>query len=237
MLKQPIRIEGGQVAGVPGTRPGIAVFKGLPYAAPPAGDLRWRAPRPVVPWKGVRPAGEFGRRAPQWTPPPGTFYQKEFQYAPDPMGMTDDCLFLNVWTPAQDASERLPVMFWIHGGAFLGGHGGEIEFDGEALASRGVLLVTINYRVGVLGFLAHPELSAESETGTSGNYGILDQIAALRWVRDNIAAFGGDASNVTVTTPRDVAANQNDANSRHPINCWLWRNGNRRFRINATAIA
>jgi para-nitrobenzyl esterase len=198
MLEQPVRIEGGQVEGVAGRLPGVAVFKGLPYAAPPTGELRWRAPRPVVPWKGVKKADAFSRIAPQWVPPHGSFYQKEFQYEPDRIGMSEDCLFLNVWTPAQDASERRPVMLWIHGGAFLGGHGGELEFDGEALAGKGVLLVTINYRVGVLGFLAHPELSAVSETGTSGNYGILDQIAALRWVRDNIASFGGDPSNVTI---------------------------------------
>ena len=198
MLDGVITIEGGQVSGVSAARPGTVVFKGIPYAAPPVGELRWRAPQPVVQWTGVRKCDAFGKIAVQWVPPVGSFYQKEFEYRTDPLGMSEDCLFLNVWTAAKTPADRLPVMVWIHGGAFLGGHGGETEFDGELLASKGVVLVTLNYRVGVMGFLAHPDLSEESGHSGSGNYGILDQIAALEWVKANIAGFGGDPGNVTV---------------------------------------
>ncbi len=198
LLRKPIAVEGGLVTGIPGERPGVAVFKGIPYASPPVGDRRWRAPEPVLPWKGERACDAFGKSCPQWIPPVGSFYQKEFQYPADRSGLSEDCLYLNVWSPAASDADRLPVLVWIHGGGFLGGNGGEIEFDGEAMGRRGSVVVTINYRVNILGFLAHPDLSAETDRGTSGNYGLLDQIAALRWVRDNIAAFGGDPSCVTI---------------------------------------
>lgn len=162
----------------------VVAFRGIPYAAPPIGQLRWRAPAEAKPWSGVRDATRFGPRCPQ---PTG---------AGDPVAINEDCLTLNVWTPARSADQRLPVMVWIHGGGFRVNAGS--MFDGQALARRGVVVVTINYRLGALGFLAHPALSLESPHGVSGNYGLLDQIAALQWVKANIGAFGGDAANVTV---------------------------------------
>ncbi len=161
----------------------VTSFKGIPYAAPPVGPLRWRPPQEPSPWTDTRDATQFGPQCPQ-TQPTGP--------------MNEDCLNLNVWTPARSATERLPVMVWIHGGGFALGSGSRPSFDGEALACRGVVLVTLNYRLGALGFLAHPALSRESARGVSGNYGLLDQIAALHWVRNNVARFGGDPSNVTV---------------------------------------
>jgi para-nitrobenzyl esterase len=169
--------------------PGLRVFRGIPYAAPPVGDLRWREPQPAAPWGGVRRAVEFGPRCVQ-----GPIY--------DDMVFRDqaseDCLYLNVWTPARSAAEKLPVMVWIHGGSFQAGSASEPRQDGARLARKGVVVVSLNYRLGVFGFLAHPELTKESGHGASGNYGLLDQVAALRWVRDNAAAFGGDPGNVTI---------------------------------------
>lgn len=188
--------ENGVVEGIPGGNPCYTVFKGIPYAAPPVGALRWRPPRRAENWEGVYHADRFSRIAPQVRHPEGSLYQKEFfQY---PEEMSEDCLYLNIWTPANSDSERLPVLFWIHGGALSGGYSFEPEFDGEAFCRQGVIVVTINYRVGVLGFLAHPELTKESGTHSSGNYGHMDQVAALKWVRRNIAAFGGDPENITV---------------------------------------
>ncbi|MFC5496893.1 carboxylesterase/lipase family protein [Caenimonas terrae] len=164
----------------------VNAFKGIPYAAPPVGPLRWRPPQPVKPWTEVRPALAFGADLPQ---------------APNPRlrapSQSEDCLFLNVWAPAGAAPASLPVMVWIHGGGFAGGSGSDLRSDGEAMARRGVVVVSFNYRAGLFGFLAHPALSRESEHGVSGNYGLLDQIAALQWVKRNIAAFGGDPARVT----------------------------------------
>lgn len=175
------------------------VFRGVPYARPPVGDLRWRAPQPPVAWNGVREAKVFGPCSMQSMQPPGSFYHKEFFNDEDFIPpMSEDSLYLNIWTPAESGGEALPVAFWIHGGAFVGGYGTEPEFDGKAYCDAGVILVTINYRLGAFGFLAHPWLSEESELGISGNYGILDQIAALTWVRENIAAFGGDPNRITI---------------------------------------
>lgn len=172
------------------------IFRGIPYARPPLGPLRFRAPQPPRPWDGVRPARQFGHRA--WQMVQTGFYEKEFFSNPAYLpAMDEDCLVLNIWTPAKSAGERLPVAFWIHGGAFINGFGSEMEFDGEAFARRGVILVTINHRLGAFGFLAAPEISQENG-GVVGNVGILDQIAALRWVQDNIAAFGGDPRRVTI---------------------------------------
>lgn len=180
-------------------KPGCTLFAGVPYAKPPVGPLRWAEPQPPEPWEGVRPATRFPNACRQRKKAPGEFYAREFHSMPEfEVPFSEDCLYLNIWTPAVSGTEKLPVAFWIHGGAFLHGNGNEMEFDGEAYCARGVILVTINYRVGVWGFLAHPLLTAESAHHTSGNYGILDQIAALRWVRENIAAFGGDPDNITV---------------------------------------
>ena len=178
---------------------GCMTFFGVPYAQPPVGELRWKAPQPLQPWEGVRKADTYPHRSMQTKPREVGFYDKEFRddprYIPEP---SEDCLYLNIWTPKHVEGRKLPVAFWIHGGAFMGGSGIEKEFDGIAYAKRDVILVTVNYRLGVFGFLAHPWLSEENENHVSGNYGILDQIAALTWVYENIAAFGGDPENITV---------------------------------------
>jgi para-nitrobenzyl esterase len=193
-----LTVEGGSLQGVPSETGGVAVYRGIPYAAPPVGDLRWQEPQPVIPWQGIRTASTWGNPCVQPDHNPGEFYQKEFFADGDPM-RSEDCLYLNVWTPSPGQAEaKLPVAMWIHGGAYRAGWGHEPEMDGEAWAKRGVILVTINYRLGIYGFFMHPLLSAESEHGVSGNYGILDQIAALKWIHNNIAAFGGDPDNITV---------------------------------------
>lgn len=175
----------------------VIVYKGIPYAKAPVGDLRWKAPQEVEHWEGVFHADTFGNRCLQRPRQEGSFYYKEFECEETATPFSEDCLYLNIWAPAQPG-EKLPVAFYIHGGAFLGGYGHEAEFDGTAYAKKGVILVTINYRLGVWGYLAHPWLREENEHNVSGNYGTLDQIAALRWVRENIAAFGGDPENITV---------------------------------------
>jgi para-nitrobenzyl esterase len=174
-----VAVTGGKIQG---SRAGSgAVFKGIPFAAPPVGDLRWREPQPVQPWTRVRDASKFSPRC--------------MQTGQD---VSEDCLYLNVWTPEWPPKSRRPVMLWIHGGGNFAGSGSEAIFDGESLARRGVVLVTANYRLGVFGFFAHPELTAESSHHASGNYGLMDQIAAMKWVRDNVARFGGDPRNVTI---------------------------------------
>ena len=184
-----IRIDSGTLEGTTLGPSGVRAFLGIPYAAPPVGDLRWREPQPVKPWEGVRKAVEFGPRAMQEF----IFGDMIFRDA----GPSEDCLYLNVWTPAKSVGEHLPVMVWIYGGGFEAGATSEPRQDGKDLAKKGVVVVSMNYRLGVFGFFSHPELSAETGHG-SGNYGILDQIAALRWVQRNIAAFGGDPANVTI---------------------------------------
>lgn len=179
----PVRIDTGLLEGAHGRNPSIMVYKGIPYAAPPVGDLRFKAPQPPAAWQGVRKADEYGNSCPQSS-------KKE--------KMGEDCLFANVWTPAGAATERRPVFVWIYGGAFYAGSGSNIEFDGEALAKKGIVVVTFNYRLGALGFLATPELSREGGHNASGNFGLLDQVAMLQWVHRNIAAFGGDPNKVTI---------------------------------------
>lgn len=169
---------------------GQAVFRGIRYAQPPLGSWRWRPPRAVLPWSGLRSALEFGPACWQTDSPQGSVY------ADRPLRMSEDCLFLNVWRPAQ--ALRAPVMVWLHGGALRRGDPASGMYDGEQLAKHGVVVVTVNYRLGVLGYFAHPQLSDESPRGASGNYGLLDQIEALRWVQENIEAFGGDPRNVTL---------------------------------------
>jgi len=189
----------GLIEGI--DREGYSVFKGIPYAKSPVGELRWKAPVECDPWDGVYRADHFGNIAMQDLPTGkytwDALYYKEFYSDPDYIPpMSEDCLYLNIWAP--EGGKDLPVAFWIHGGGFGSGFNSEIEFDGEAYCKKDVILVTVEYRLNVFGFLAHPWLSAENERGISGNYGILDQIAALRWVYENIAAFGGDPKNITV---------------------------------------
>lgn len=191
----PVQVEGGQVVGVPGNDPSIMTFKAIPFAAPPVGNLRWRAPQPVMPWKGLHATDKYPPSCIQDIPsanPPWTY---EFM-AHNEIG--EDCLYLNVFTPASSGARKLPVFVYIYGGAFSEGSAAIPVYDGEGLAKKGLVVVTFNYRVGVLGFLAYPELTQESGRHSSGNYGLMDQIAALRWVQRNIARFGGDANNVTI---------------------------------------
>jgi para-nitrobenzyl esterase len=169
---------------------GIRSFKGVPFAQPPVGDLRFREPQPVRNWKGVRKADKFGPRAMQLP----LFSDMNFRSN----GMSEDCLYLNVWTSAKSAKEKLPVLVYFYGGGFVGGDGSEYRYDGENLATKGIVTVTVNYRLGIFGFLAHPDLTKESAHHSSGNYGLLDQHAALAWVQQNIAAFGGDPARVTI---------------------------------------
>ncbi len=194
-VRQPITVTGGLVSGVAGTRPGVVAFKGIPFAAPPVGERRWQPPAPVVPWKGVHKADAFGSSCIQTIVAEQKPWTYEFMTHNE---ISEDCLTLNVWTAAQSPKERRPVFVYIYGGAFTGGSGAVPVYDGEGLATKGLVVVVPNYRVGVLGFLAHPELSRESSAGVSGNYGLLDQMAALQWVRANIAAFGGDPNRVTI---------------------------------------
>lgn len=197
MAIQEVKTRQGIVRGVEAED--YTVFKGIPYAKPPIGELRFCPPQPAEAWEGILEANHFSDICWQDKQPEGSFYEKEFYMDSQYMTpMSENCLYLNIWTPAKTADEKLPVALWIHGGAFLHGFGHEMEFDGAAYCSRSVVLVTINYRVGVFGFLAHPELTAESENHSSGNYGCLDQIMALRWVRENIGAFGGDPENITI---------------------------------------
>jgi len=180
-METVVKIDTGLVAGE-GTS--VRSYKGIPFAAPPVGDLRWKPPQPAKPWKGIRVSKTYPNMCPQ------------FQFIPGPQ--SEDCLGLNVWTPAHSAAEKLPVMVWIHGGGFEIGASSQSVFDGEALAAQGVVVVSINYRLGIFGFFAHPALSKESPQGVSGNYGLLDMVAGLEWVKRNIGAFGGDAANVTI---------------------------------------
>ena len=192
-----LTIEGGQVQGVTTDIPGVFVYRGIPYAAPPIGDLRWKEPQPVVPWEGVKVADKFGHPGYQSVHYPGG-YTTEWGYG-DEAPYSEDCLYLNVWTKAPGQTDRkLPVALWIHGGGYREGWGSEPEFDAQEWGARDVVLVSINYRLGVFGFLTHPALSAESPHHVSGNYGILDQIEALKWIRKNIAQFGGDPDNVMI---------------------------------------
>jgi len=183
-----VHAPAGAVSGI--ATGGVRAFKGIPYALPPVGSARWKPPTPATAWRGVRDASAFGPAC--YQPHPRSISI----YADDPATMSEDCLSLNVWAP--ESAHKAAVFVWIHGGALVSGASSETVFDGATLAGRGLVVVSINYRLGVLGFLAHPELSAESSHHVSGNYGLLDQIEALRWVRRNVAAFGGDPANVTI---------------------------------------
>ena len=192
-----LSVEGGQIQGVVAESPGVFAYKGIPYAAAPIGDLRWKEPQPVEKWEGVRDCSKFGHPGYQAVHYPGG-YATEWGYG-DEAPYSEDCLYLNVYTKAPgDVNRKLPVALWIHGGGYREGWGTEPEFDGQEWASKDVVLVTINYRLGIFGFMPYGELSAESPHGVSGNYGILDQIQSLKWIKQNIAQFGGDPDNVTI---------------------------------------
>lgn len=186
-ITDPVSTESGQVSGATSASGDVRVYKGIPYAAPPVGELRWREPRPASHWEGVRKVDTFSPVCMQMQRPGST--------APAP---SEDCLYLNIWTAAKSAGDRRPVIFWTYGGAFTSGAGSLPMYDGEALARKGVVVVTYNYRLGIFGFLAHPELTKESEHQSSGNYGMSDMAAALHWVQKNIANFGGDPKRITI---------------------------------------
>jgi para-nitrobenzyl esterase len=189
----PVIVEGGAVVGKWAANTAVRAHLGIPFAASPTGALRWKSPQPVTPWPGVRPAVAYGPQCLQAGRSHSSVY---FEYAGEQQ-MSEDCLTLNVWAPAEP-KVNLPVMVWIYGGGFQQGSAANPTFDGTRLAERGVVVVSVNYRVGVFGFLAHNELTAESSQHASGNYGLLDQVAALQWVKRNIGAFGGDPNNVTI---------------------------------------
>jgi para-nitrobenzyl esterase len=185
-----VRTTAGMVEGSTSADRKVQIFRGIPYAAPPVGDLRWREPQPAAAWEGVRKATEFGARCMQ-----GRIYD-DMVFRDS--GPSEDCLHLNVWTPAAKTGAKLPVMVWIYGGGFQAGATSEPRQDGEHLAHKGVVVVSMDYRLGIFGFFSHPGLTAESPHHASGNYGLLDQAAALKWVHENIAAFGGDPDNVAI---------------------------------------
>jgi|HigsolmetaAR205D_1030408.scaffolds.fasta_scaffold00597_6 para-nitrobenzyl esterase len=185
-----VKIANGTIVGIEDAEKGVRIFKGIPYARPPVGELRWREPQPVESWQGERQATEFGPRCMQRP----LFDDMVFRASK----MSEDCLYLNVWTPAQSNNEKLPVLVYIYGGGFASGDGSEPRYDGASMAQQGIVTVTFNYRLGIFGQFSHPELSQESPYKASGNYTLLDQHAALKWVRENIAAFGGDPARVTI---------------------------------------
>ena len=191
-------VTGGVVVGIPAADPRVTAFKGIPFAAPPVGENRWRAPQPVVPWEGERECFTFAPISMQHVPglDKDNIYSREWNVDPT-IPMSEDCLYLNVWTPAKTADERLPVFVWFFGGGLREGNTAEMEFDGERIARRGIVVVTVNYRVAVFGFLAHPELTAQQPDAPS-NFGHLDQRAGILWAKQNIAAFGGDPDNITI---------------------------------------
>lgn len=183
--------ESGRVRGLPGNNRNFTVFKGIPYAAPPVGELRWRPPQPAPKWDGVRECYHFSKD-------PVNFFPPFLGRNTDDSNESEDCLYLNVWTPATSPDEKLPVLVWIYGGGMMGGSSASSVYDGEGFCKRGVILVTFNYRTGALGLLAHPELSKESGYGSSGNYYFMDQMAAIKWTKRNIANFGGDPDKITI---------------------------------------
>lgn len=185
-----VKTKNGLLEGVYDVKDNLQVYLGIPYAQPPVGSLRWKAPQPARNWEGVRQAKSFGASPVQ----AAVFGDMNFRSE----SMSEDCLYLNVWTPAQQAGSRLPVLVYFYGGGFVAGDGSEPRYDGASMAKKGIVVLTVNYRLGIFGFLAHPELSKEAPYKGSGNYGLLDQHAALKWVRDNIAAFGGDPGKVTI---------------------------------------
>jgi para-nitrobenzyl esterase len=191
-----IRIESGLIQGYYNDKTGVSIYKGIPFATPPVGDLRWKAPKPAIPWKGVKQCLAFGPSPMQPKPVPFLFLGPEFVVPQQPL--SEDCLYLNVWTGAKSSDEKRPVLVWMYGGGFMTGGAAAPGYSGEALAKEGIVFVSFNYRLGIFGFLSHPLLTAESPHHSSGNYALMDQIAALEWVRNNISAFGGDPDRVTI---------------------------------------
>jgi para-nitrobenzyl esterase len=191
-----IKIDGGLISGTNNSTSDIHIYKGIPFAAPPINELRWTEPQPVIAWSGIKQCDTFSASPIQGKPVPFDVYTKEFLIPESPI--SEDCLYLNVWTGARSSSEKRPVIVWIYGGGFVSGGTACPIYDGEAMAKKGIVFVSINYRVGVFGFFSHPELTKESGHNASGNYGLMDQIAALKWVKKNIAAFGGNPNNVTI---------------------------------------
>ncbi|MGA3190271.1 MAG: carboxylesterase family protein [Bryobacteraceae bacterium] len=185
-----VKIQDGSLEGTVNSDSSVRIFRGVPFAAPPVGNLRWQPPQSVQHWSGVRKADEFGGYCVQ-----GKVFA---DILPRSKEMSEDCLYLTVWAPTKPASRRLPVYVWFYGGGFAAGSGDEPRYDGESFAKRGIVVVNVNYRLGIFGFFSHPELTKESEHKASGNYGLLDQAAALQWVHQNIAAFGGDPNKVTI---------------------------------------
>jgi para-nitrobenzyl esterase len=191
---KPVKTENGLITGL--QKGSVRSFFGVPFAAPPVGDLRWKAPQPVQNWQGIKACTSFPASAMQADPVPFMMWTEEFIAPPKPL--SEDCLYLNVWTAAKSSKEKRPVFVWIHGGGFTSGASTCAVYDGDAMAQKGLVFVSINYRLGAFGFLAHPELSKESGHNASGNYALLDQIATLQWIKKNITAFGGDPNNVTI---------------------------------------
>ncbi len=191
-----VKVDGGLISGTINSNGDVHIFEGIPFAAPPVGVLRWKSPQPVIPWKGVKKCDAFGPSPMQGDPVPFGPWSEEYLIPKKPI--SEDCLYLNVWTGAALPKERRPVLVWIYGGGFMSGGSGVPVYDGEATAKKGIVFVSINYRVGIFGFFAHPELTKESIHNASGNYGLMDQVAALKWVQKNISAFGGDPNNVTI---------------------------------------
>ncbi|HVM89204.1 MAG TPA: carboxylesterase family protein [Puia sp.] len=195
-LFDQVKVDGGLIAGNINSDGDVYIFKGIPFAAAPVGKLRWKAPQPVTAWAGIKKCSTFGPSPMQAHPSPFGPWSEEYLIPKKPI--SEDCLYLNVWTGASSAKEKKPVLVWIYGGGFMSGGGGVPIYDGEATAKKGIVFVSINYRVGIFGFFAHPELTEESGHNASGNYGLMDQIAALQWVKKNISSFGGDPDNVTI---------------------------------------
>ncbi len=191
-----VAVTGGLVSGVADAGNGLIIYKGIPFAAPPTGNLRWKAPQPVKPWKGILKCTNFGPAPMQASPVPFSMWSQEWLIPAKPI--SEDCLYLNVWTGAKDDADKRPVLVWIYGGGFSGGGAAVPIYDGAALAKKGIVVVSLQYRVGIFGFLSLPELSKESPEHVSGNYGLMDQVAALEWVKSNIKNFGGDPDRVTI---------------------------------------
>ncbi len=192
-----VQLENGKIQGyADSSTRSIRIFKGIPFATPPVGDLRWKAPQPVKNWQGIKQCNQFAASPMQNKPQPFYCWSEEFIAQPEPL--SEDCLYLNVWTTAKSEGQKQPVFVWIYGGGLSSGSANCAIYDGEEMAKKGVVFVSINYRVGVFGFMAHPELTKEASYQASGNYGFLDQLAALKWIQKNIVAFGGDPNNVTI---------------------------------------